>query len=626
MDHHLGPDKPLPHSDEFATTEEYVDSLVDFVGSNDLLRTLCGGVHILDFFTSTPSLYSRVLPEEWRDFFDKTAVLDLLELLMREDLAQFSSSEGNDCPKTWRDGPVPPESLLDYIRTVRRHLLNREPSQSQCSRNRAVKPVQKLTRNVAVGMNVKKIHEVGIFAAYINQLTEDIAADASSSENAITHLVDFGSGQNYLGRALASEPYNKNIVAIESKEANTARAKEFDVMAKLVIKEKLARNKKAFRVGKEGPGTGVVPQPVKPAEPPTPPADASTPQNGQLTSPPEIESPPSGTGKIQYVSHRIADGDLSNVIAHMPTDTPKNLLVMSLHSCGNLVHHGLRSLVLNPEVKAVAMVGCCYNLVTERLGPATYKLPELRPTTHDHPRLSATGEACDPHGFPMSERMCMYRPARARSDPATAATTTPLANLADVGIRLNITSRMMAVQAPGNWGPRDSGDFFMRHYFRALLQRIFLDLGVIGPPSVSCVGGSLKAGTVSPAGHTSGGTPIVIGSLRKTCYVDFVAYVRGALAKLGEDPVRGPVFRDRVDAVITDDEIRAYDARFRSGKKDLGIIWSLMAFSAGVIEAAIVVDRWLWLREQDAVREAWVQPVFDYKLSPRNLVVVGVKR
>jgi hypothetical protein len=41
----------------------------------------------------------------------------------------------------------------------------------------------------------------------------------------------------------------------------------------------------------------------------------------------------------------------------------------------------------------------------------------------------------------------------------------------------------------------------------------------------------------------------------------------------------------------------------------------------------IVVDRWLFLREHgDVVSECWVEPVFDYGLSPRNLVVVGIKR
>jgi hypothetical protein len=101
--------------------------------------------------------------------------------------------------------------------------------------------------------------------------------------------------------------------------------------------------------------------------------------------------------------------------------------------------------------------------------------------------------------------------------------------------------------------------------------------------------------------------------------------VRGALAKLIEDPIRGDVFRERT-AELTDEDIEKYEVAFASGKKDLSVIWSLMAFSAGVIEATIVVDRWLWLKEQDEVEEAWVEAVFDYTLSPRNLVIVGVKK
>src|SRR4051794_19359650 len=69
------------------------------------------------------------------------------------------------------------------------------------------------------------------------------------------------------------------------------------------------------------------------------------------------------------------------------------LIVVSLHPCATPPPHGLRSLPLTPPVTAVAMIGCCYNLMTERLGPATYKLPQLRP---NHPRLEVTSTACDP--------------------------------------------------------------------------------------------------------------------------------------------------------------------------------------------------------------------------------------
>lgn len=79
---------------------------------------------------------------------------------------------------------------------------------------------------------------------------------------------------------------------------------------------------------------------------------------------------------------------------------------------------------------------------------------------------------------------------------------------------------------------------------------------------------------------------------------------------------------------VTDEEIAAYEERYELQKKELSVMWSLMAFSAGVVESLVVVDRWVFLREaveRGECREAWVQGVFEYAVSPRNLVVVGVK-
>ena len=188
--HIMKPEKPVPFSNEFQNTEEYVNSLLDLVGSNDLLRLLCGGVHVLDFFTSTPDLYSQIIPQEWRDFFSQHDMMSILDLLMRDELPIYCNGEAMQC-LPWQGDPSPPESLLFYIQTVRKHLLNREPPPPpRRTHNRAIKPEQKLTTNVAVGMNVKKRHEVGLFALYIADLTTDIKA---AKGEAITHLVDFGS-------------------------------------------------------------------------------------------------------------------------------------------------------------------------------------------------------------------------------------------------------------------------------------------------------------------------------------------------------------------------------------------------------------------------------------------------
>ncbi|KAI5196147.1 hypothetical protein E4T39_07938 [Aureobasidium subglaciale] len=626
----MGPESALPCSPDFESSEQYVESLLDFIGSSELLHTLCGGVHVLDFFTRKPDLYSLVIAPEWRSFFKAHDIMDILDLLMREDVEIFSHQMDS-----WREGPVPPESLLQYIKQIRRLSLRREHTPIHRKDEQGAngpKTSHTLARQVAVGMNVKKIHEVDNLCRYLDKLTTEYA---ESRNHELTHLVDFGAGQNYLGRALASEPYNKNVIALESRAHNIEGARNWDIM----------RNKKEWRIQQQAMAAeqGISEKELQKL-------DLKGDRGFQAETPVEEETAQatlkisnSGVGSIQYVEHYIKDGDLSKVVPQIvdqdavrekvsdditatkseaPTSKqiPDNfiegnlqiddsikaqdprLLVISLHSCGNLVHHGIRSLLLNPSVSAVALVGCCYNLISERLGPPTYKIPSLRT---DHPRLAGTAAACDPHGFPMSSRLC-------NEDTTTGK-----------GLRLNITARMMAVQAPQNWGKKDSESFFKRHFYRALLQRIFMDKGIIQGPEPADV----ENNNGSPLGWSAGGgtAPIILGSLRKSCYVSFVAYVRGALEKLVNDPERGDLFKQRM-ASMSDEEINNYENTFAERGKELSVVWSLMAFSAGVIEAAIVVDRWLFLKEQDEVADAWVEPVFEFKHSPRNLIVVGIKK
>ncbi|RDW71497.1 hypothetical protein BP6252_08060 [Coleophoma cylindrospora] len=590
----MPPPEALPISPEFSSVDEYVDSLLHFATASTIFQTLCGGVHILDFFTQEPSLYHKVIPEEWRVWLLRQDSMELLNFFMRDNL------------DTARED-APPESLLRYVREIRKHSLQRQSTREPAEKK------TKLPRHIAVGMVPKKIHEVSNFADYVVDV-------ADSTGTGITHFVDFGSGQNYLGRTLASPPYNKHIVAVESKEGNIKGAKGMDVQAGIAEREKVMRNKKLFRQQQDN---------VKPE------AEWSekdfrrrakkqeiVEDNGADLRPIKeldtIYTSAEGKGYMQYVEHIVKDGDLSNVVAQIQTmDTalpvgntedpsgrpialevtpPKDvrLMAISIHSCGNLSHHGIRSLVLNPSVHAVAIVGCCYNLLTERLGPPSYKLPLMRPNLRPiNAPPTAYIEEHDPHGFPMSERVGTCD----RGD----------------GIGLNITARMMAVQAPWNWTPKDSDSFFTRHYWRALLQKMFLDYGVVG--------------IAKSAEFPDSTEPVIIGSLRRSCYASFTTYVRGALAKLAADPERNMnALIDAKMGAMTDEDIERYAAEYDVKKKELSVTWSLMAFSAGAVESLIVVDRWLWLKEQPEVKDAWVEAVWDYGLSPRNLVVVGIKK
>ncbi|CZR56705.1 uncharacterized protein PAC_06594 [Phialocephala subalpina] len=607
----MAPPTPLPFSAEFANADEYVDSLLLYCGASTVFQTLCGGVHILDFFTREPSLYHTVIPAEWRSWLMARESMNLLDFLMRDDL---------DHPR--QDNP--PESLLKYIRDIRKYSLRRNVSPRQ-------EKSKKLPRHIAVGMIPKKIHEVGNFADYVVRVADDVS---STTGREITHFVDFGSGQNYLGRTLASPPYNKHIIAVESKELNINGAKSMDVLAGVAEREKVMRNKKLYRAQQDAQtpqeklDEKALRRVARPQPPPLDPDAVDMRPSKDLAT---IYTPVDGKGYIQYVEHVVQDGDLSDVVEQIEkmkmaapagnlqvvsTDTEKSqlpeildkisktkdtrLMAISIHSCGNLSHHGIRSLLLNPSVQAIAIVGCCYNLMTERLGPPTYKLPRLRANLRaiNAPRVTREAAACDPHGFPMSKKVSTFN---------------------GEGVRLNITARMMAVQAPQNWTEKESDAFFTRHFYRALLQKVFLDRGVVSKMKQDDDEDEGGSGLESTE-------PVIIGSLRKGCYSSFKNYVRGALEKLNNDPERSKMVGEKMKD-MTDEEIDEYGRRYEGLKKELSVTWSLMAFSAGVVESLIVTDRWLYLKEHaDVVEDCWVEAVFDYQQSPRNLVVVGIKR
>ncbi|KAI1425871.1 methyltransferase domain-containing protein [Xylaria sp. FL1777] len=590
------PSKPLPYADCWATPEDYVANLLQFVTTSDTFQILCGGVHVLDFFTSEPGLFSTVVPDEWQPWLLQCDPMRLLDILMREDLDSLPD-------------PQLPESLSSYIKDIRRFSLAREYSSKEDK-------LPKLTWQMSVGMKPKKIHEVRNFAKYVDQLASDIEVEF---DNGITHFVDFGSGQNYLGRALASAPYNKHIVAVEGREHNIVGAKELDVIAGVAEKPKILRNKKLWmqQVDSNTPEDQRDEKAVKRAAKAIKSSEGYAADFRPRREFESIYTPEEGKGFIRYIEGRLESGDLTDVIDQLEnthlepitTQTDLRLMAISIHSCGNLSHHGIRSLILNPAVQAIAIVGCCYNLLTEKLGPPTYKHPYMRPSLQAlNGRVIRESARQDPHGFPLSDRLCTYR---------------------NDGIRLNITARMMACQAPYNWTEAESDGFFTRHFFRAVLQKIFLDRGVISKVYHNGTRVEDRTGDSAQSPFNVSTNPVILGSLSKSCYKSLHAYVRGAVTKLTTSPDycgQRDIIKERMSD-ITDEEIATYERRYGHRKRELSAVWTLMAFSAMVVESLIVTDRWLFLRQHsDLVQDAWVETVFDYRQSPRNLVVVGVKK
>ncbi|KAJ6148564.1 hypothetical protein N7497_010546 [Penicillium chrysogenum] len=622
--------RPLPISGAWEHPDAYIEALLCFSTTSVLFMNLCGGVHMVDFLTREPDLYTTILPKDWISFFEQHDVQDIIRLLLREDIENLrgAGEPSVDQSRTWNGGGIPSQSLLEYIFNIRSLTLQREMCISSSKRI-------ELPKQVAMHMNRKKVHEVECFSQYVASLSDTV--DKRRGEP-VTHIVDLGSGQNYLGRTLASSPYYKHIIAIERKHQYISGAKGMDVRAKLAKnpKAQYSRKDKSSCDGYDGTPEVTVSEMTDISQPmiedsrvsdaPFPDAPFSQVLGEISLQPGELfGSPTTGPlreilpkqeihsrGTLSYVEHEIQDGHLESIIDHITSPSPAGasdgkgkeesdarLMVVSLHSCGNLVHHGLRSLILNPSIVAVAMIGCCYNLLTERLGPNTHDLPILQSL---HPRLKETGTSYDPHGFPMSKYYENYR--------SPGATT---------GMKLNITARALAVQAPYNWGLIDSELSFTRHFFRALLQRILVDRNILPKPSV-------PEDVFSDGPHSEArSNSFNIGSLPKSAFKSFTAYVRAATVKMSRDPIYASQVQEHI-ATLTDEEIHCYETQYLHARKHMSVVWSLMAFSAQLVEAIIVVDRWQFLREQDSVKDCWVQPVFDYSESPRNLAVIGLKR
>jgi len=324
------PEKLLPYPHGHTSAEGYVEALLEFLTSSDLLQTLCGGVHILDFLVREPDLYETVLPLEWRNWLRPRELPDVLDLLMRADIDVLLKQSGNrsSCTKAesqndqvgsfaqWRGGHLPPQSLLCYVESVRKLALDRS-YQSHNPLSEAQKTPH-LSRQIAVGMKPKKAHEVVNFAAFVDEIVSDLA---STNNHDISHIVDFGSGQNYLGRVLASPLYRKSVIAVESKQSNINGAKEMDVSAKLAKKQVILRNKKDYRMeGCNGSVEDLIagrPFEQSPSIDPNRQSDVQQPRHEATKVASEPLLAEHGIGDIQYVEHMILDGDLTVVTSQL---------------------------------------------------------------------------------------------------------------------------------------------------------------------------------------------------------------------------------------------------------------------------------------------------------------------
>jgi hypothetical protein len=241
----------------------------------------------------------------------------------------------------------------------------------------------------------------------------------------------------------------------------------------------------------------------------------------------------------------------------------------SLHACGDLSPTSIRCFISDPQAKFLFNIGCCYNLMSEPGGGDEQPVP---------------GDDC---GFPMSLNVSLAGKAR---------------------LLLGQAGKTLACQATAKWGTTQTFDeimeIFKRHFFRALLQRILYDKGFAVTARQSC------------------SSMIVVGKLRPHCYIDFPTYVCHAIARINRK------HNMNINAIGIE-ECERYYAELKPRYFPLICgAWSMRAVLSGVIESLILVDRLLYLLEQPECDYAAIGllPIFDPKLSPRNMMLFAVKK
>ncbi|KAK3179208.1 hypothetical protein K4F52_009328 [Lecanicillium sp. MT-2017a] len=174
----------------------------------------------------------------------------------------------------------------------------------------------------------------------------------------------------------------------------------------------------------------------------------------------------------------------------------------------------------------------------------------------------------------------------------------PISNaLQEKTVTLSATALMTGCQAPYNWakpdlesGTAEQSPFAKRRLYRAILEKLFYDKGI-------------KLDTDErPA-----------WGIRKGDMANFTSFARRAMDYLGVN----------ADS-ISDSELEAYDTRYRDFESQIAILWTLSVLCCKVVESVVALDRYLFLTEQGA-RNIDVVPIFDIKVSPRNLMITASK-
>ncbi|GAA5815948.1 hypothetical protein MFLAVUS_009467 [Mucor flavus] len=276
---------PCKHVDD--TPEQYLEKLMNFYKEYHWL------IHVLAFNVITLEEWQK-FPEEWR-----VALMKHME-----EAGDNWAMSILDLTSPDSDYSIWPESLRNYLETARDLALPRDVDKGT---------KQSISKNILCGMSDKKIHEVELMSYLIKTVCD---------ERGINSVIDLGSGQGYLSRALAFD-YGLEVLAVDMCQIQTTGALKYDKKAMKNLKEDELPN-------------------------------------------------------LKHVTEKITPENISQVIARWSPDSEedKKWLVTGLHTCGDLSPMIFNLFAESKEVSCVVNVGCCYNALTANGFPMSRYLKE----------------------------------------------------------------------------------------------------------------------------------------------------------------------------------------------------------------------------------------------------------
>lgn len=456
-----------------------------------------------------------------------------------------------------------PASLKEYVLTAKMLAFPREQAKLQ-----KILPgvtVTSLNPVILQGMNPKKKHEVEILSSLVNCITKSVGAHT---------VIDVGAGQGYLSQVLAFE-YQLSVVAIDASSHHG-----------VVTSKRAERIKKHYLAKLHNSGSS----------------------KGTLNMPRTITSHILSSSTLKELSNYCCQLDEKELNGRCLSDdshkrylvedlqlssTPGNadsvssLVLAGLHACGDLSVTMLRAFSECKEVKAIISVGCCYNL------------------------LSEGGQGSCDSGFPVSKGVRL------------------------MGISLGKNARDLACQSAERWRglENEAGvQNFDLHAFRAIFQMVlerYYPEVLLTSPSIGRQGKALcrqQRKKLPSSGFAE--NKISTSELETYSLTDGVNFAEGEglidncdlFLKFSYSGLRHLRIKP-----LQEMDLPGLWRECQSYAGLIGPYWSLRAALGPVLESLLLLDRLLFLQEQESAFEVVILSIFDPALSPRNLAIIARK-